>query len=162
MSEQSEQTTTEHTTDQEHVIERGSNGIKPIPEISVEPQAATLEDLFRKKAVTRRLNIVLTDPDGIPREYYLVFKMLDPERYEELLDQHPPRPKDKKAGLGHNPDEFSLSLIAEAMVTPMITREHLVQLKESGEWSRGELAQMYSKAIEASNGGLEVPFTSSA
>lgn len=135
----------------------GSNGTGSATEREI--AVATWDELLAKPVVRKFCDLVMADGNGDLVERRIWFRALDPDYYQELLDNHPPKREQGKRGLEYDPDEFSLTLIAESMDEPRITRDQVIELKRTKRWTRGEISLLFRTAIDANHGGLEIPFT---
>lgn len=132
-------------------------------EMTEEPSAptATLDQLKKKKRVTKTITLVLGDEDGDPVEVSLSFRGISSQRYDRLIAAHPPRNADKKKGYAYNPDTFGPAIVAATCVDPEMTLDDAKEIWESDDWNRGELMQLLMAAIEVCTAGLSVPFRKS-
>ena len=117
-------------------------------------RAATLEDLLNKPARSREL-IVKAGKNDVT----VTLTAVGSRAYDNLLAEHPPTKEQQKDGNTYNPDSFAPALIAACMTTPKITEEDAVKIWVSGEWSRGEVTQLFLACIDVCSRGLDVPFT---
>jgi hypothetical protein len=131
-------------------------------EETVEPQkqapTATLDQLKKKKRVTKTATVVLNDDAGEPVEVSLTFQGIPAFQYDRLISKHPPRPKDKKQGYGYNPDAFGPAIVAATCIDPPMSEEDAKEIWESEDWNRGELMILLMSAIEVCTTGLNIPF----
>ena len=125
-------------------------------------KTATVDQLKKKRRVTKTVYIGVTDEDGEPVEVALTFRALAGSRYDELVAKHPPRPEDKKQGYFYNPDAFGPALIAATCIEPELSEEDVLEIWESDDWNRGERMILLMAAIEVCTSGLNIPFKRNA
>ena len=119
---------------------------------------ATLDQLKKKKRVTKTVTLVVNGDDGEPMEVGLTFRGIPAHEYDKLIGKHPPRAKDKKQGYGYNPDGFGPEIIAATCIDPDMSVEDAQDIWESDDWNRGERMMLLMAAIEVCTAGLNVPF----
>jgi len=122
---------------------------------------ATLDQLKKKKRVTKSVTIVVGDEDGDPVEVSLSFRGISAHRYDRLIAAHPPRPSDKKQGYAYNPDSFGPAIVAATCIEPEMSLDDAKEIWQSDDWNRGERMQLLMAAIEVCTAGLNVPFSKS-
>lgn len=122
-------------------------------------RAATLEELLSKPARTKEVTLKLTDEDGAVQEVFIRLKAIGSQAYDDLLAEHPPTADQKKEGSTYNADTFAPALIASCAVEPKMTPNQAKQIWTSGEWSRGEVTELFFACVEVCSKGLDVPFT---
>lgn len=127
-------------------------------EDGVAPPKATLDQLKKKRRVTKTVSLVVNGDDGEPVEVGLTFRGIPAHQYDKLISKFPPRPKDKKQGYAYNPDEFGPAIIAETCIEPEMSYEDAKEIWESDDWNRGERMMLLMAAIEVCTTGLNVPF----
>ena len=125
-------------------------------------KTATVDQLKKKRRVTKTIYIGVDDDDGETVEVALTFRALAGSRYDELVSKHPPRPEDKKQGFFYNPDSFGPALIAATCIEPEMSEEDVLEIWESDDWNRGERMVLLMAAIEVCTAGLNVPFKRNA
>lgn len=149
-------------SEMEELVEMlGGDEIDEVDEDKPTPPAATLNQLKKKKRVTKTITVVVTDDDGEPLEVSLSFRGISAYRYDKLISAYPPRPSDKKQGFGYNPDKFGPALIAATCIDPEMSEEDAKEIWESDDWNRGERMRLMMTAIEVCTAGLDVPFNRS-
>lgn len=146
----------EITEELEEATEEAASGSEP------KAPTATLDQLKKKKRVTKTVTIVVGDEDGDPVEVSLSFRGISAHRYDRLISSHPPRKSDKAQGYAYNPDTFGPAIVAATCIDPEMTSEDAKEIWESDDWNRGERMQLLMAAIEVCTAGLNVPFNRSA
>lgn len=121
-------------------------------------ETATFEELFGKPR--RRLEFTVTaGVDGEVVTRRMVFLALNGDEYDALTAAHPPTPKQKADNHTWNPDTFPPALIAAVSSQPKLSVEQAKALWKHKDWSAGEQATLFSRALEVCQSGLSVPFS---
>jgi hypothetical protein len=123
---------------------------------------ATFAALVGKPPRTKELILKVPDVDGTVVEHVMVLRAIGSKAYDTLVGMHPPTPEQKKDGAGYNPDTFGPALISACSLEPYLTPNEAKELWNSEQWSRGEVMDIFSTAVEVCSKGLDVPFTEPA
>lgn len=86
-----------------------------------------------------------------------VFQGIGRLEYNELLEQHPPRPEDKEGGFEFNPETFGPAIIAACAVEPELTLEQVEHIWR--DWTDAECVKLFNAAYESNKVVRDVPFT---
>lgn len=121
-------------------------------------EIATFDELFGKPK--RRLEFTVTaGKDGQVVTRRMVFLALNGDEYDSLTAAHPPTPKQKSENHTWNPDTFPPALISAVSQQPKLSVEQAAALWKHKDWSAGEQATLFSRALEVCQSGLSVPFS---
>ena len=106
--------------------------------------------LLAKKPRTQELTVVI---DG--EDVTLKFQAIGSKEFDALRKKNPPTVEQKAAGDTVNDDTLAPQLVAATLIEPELTPEEVKEMFESGAWSLGELAQIYSAASRVCLGIME-------
>ena len=83
------------------------------------------------------------------------FRSIGRHKFEELITNSPPTPKQKQQALkdnedepAWNPDTFMPGLLAASIVTPEISEEEMFELWDSEDWNMAELMSLFLAALQ--------------
>jgi len=120
---------------------------------------ATFKALISKPPRTKDVILKVPDEDGNVIEHVLTLRAIGSKAYDTLVSMHKPTPEQKNEGAAYNPDTFGPALISACSLNPHLTPNEAKELWDSDEWSRGEVMDVFSSAVEVCSKGLDVPFT---
>lgn len=115
---------------------------------------ATRDNFTKKKRSTLEVPINL---DG--EETTLLFRAIGMRAYDDLLALHPPTKEQAAAGASYNGDTFGPALVAAVCIEPNLSEADTIEMWESDDWSRGDLAILWEAALEVNMRGFNVPFS---
>lgn len=149
------------TEDAPEVTENGSepNIDKVIEVAAAAPRFITFEQLRAKPRRKLTFPIHTADENGGEIVLMMTYQALTSTEYDELMEHHPPTPKEKSQGAQYNVMTFSPALIAAVSYEPRMTFEQAKEIFESDAWSGGELATLFINAQRVCNSGLDIPFS---
>lgn len=119
---------------------------------------ATLDHLKKKKRAKETFSVYLTDDEGDNVEVTLTFQAIGAQEYDKLVGKHPPTSEQRVDGASFNIDSFGPALIAKSCLEPEMTEADAKELWGSPEWSRGDLMDLFRKAVDLNNRGVNIPF----
>lgn len=125
-------------------------------------KTATLDLLKGKKRAVSKFKIYLPDEDGSNMELELTYRAIGAREYDKLVGKHPPTTEQRADGANFNLDTFAPALIAAVAVEPELSEADAKEIWNSPEWSRGEVFELWRKAVDLCNRGLDIPFTENA
>lgn len=114
---------------------------------------ATFEMLRNKKPVEREFSINLPDHED-PVSF--LFRAIGAAEYERLITKSPPTIEQKAEGATYDTDRFAPVLLARVCVEPVMDESEWREIWKSGDWSRGETADLFFAAVNLCSRGLEV------
>lgn len=120
---------------------------------------ATVDQLLKKPARTKDVEMTVPDDSGTPVTLTISLQAIGSSAYDELISKHPPTAAQRKENAAYNVDTFAPALLAQCMTSPVMTEDEARELWTSDQWSRGELMQMFMSCVEVNSAGLDVPFT---
>lgn len=122
-----------------------------------ESRRATLDLLRSKKRAEREFTLVL--PGGEQAQF--LFRAIGAVDYDRLVTKHPPTPEQRVEGHTFNLETFGPALLARVCADPEISEADWKKLWTSGDWSRGEVMQLWEAAAMLCNTGMDLVPTSS-
>lgn len=125
----------------------------------VKRKPATFKALIGKPPRTKEVILKVPDDEGNVIEHVLLLRAIGSKAYDVLVSMHKPTPEQKNEGAAYNPDTFGPALISACSLDPHLTPNEAKELWDSDEWSRGEVMDVFSSAVEVCSKGLDVPFT---
>lgn len=127
------------------------------PEQAKAPRATVASFLGKKE---RRSEFTFTlDPDVGPETILLV--ALSRPEYDKLSADHPPTPKQQRAGMDVNQDTFTAALLSKVVREPALTLEQWLEVYNSPAWSLGEIGSLFYEANALCQERIDlVPFVS--
>lgn len=115
---------------------------------------ATFDKLKNKKLAEREIILHI---DGEPMT--VLIRAIPMRAYDDLLDKHPPTKDQKALGAAWNTDTFPPAVFAAVSVDPDLSYDEALELWESENFSRGDLAYLWEQSIDVIMTGFNVPFT---
>ena len=109
----------------------------------------------------RTLSFELTTEDGDGEEVVLKMKYqaISSTVYDDLVAEHPPTVKEKTTGSVYHVETLAPALIAAVSLIPKLSVTQATAIYKSGNWSGGEIGNLFMNAIRVCNSGLDVPFS---
>lgn len=117
------------------------------------PKKSLRDKFLSKTATTKKVNIVV---DGEQLE--MTVKALSEPHFRKIRADHPARPEDRTDGIPYNGATFPPALLSEAVVDPQLSYEEWTTIFTNGEWSLGELREIFDEAVSATTSGFDLPF----
>lgn len=126
--------------------------------ISQAIEDATFDILIKKPVRTASFTITVPNDDGTTRVVRMKYQALDPTAYDKLLEAHPPTTKQRAEGAGYNLETFPPALISAVSLVPKLTEAQARELYTAPNWAPGETNELFARAGQVCNRGLDVPF----
>lgn len=121
-------------------------------------QVATFAALRAKPRRVMTFDVTTVGEDGKDLVLRVKFRAIPSTEYDNLVEAHPPTPKQKSEGAAYNVDTFAPALIAAVSNEPKMTYEQAKELYDAPDWSGGEISGLFIRAMQVCNSGLDVPF----
>lgn len=119
---------------------------------------ATFAALKRKPRRTIEFPVATQDEDGKEHQLLIKYQALSATEYDELVEKHPPTPKEKSLGAVYNIKTFAPALISAVSLVPRMSVEEATEIYNSEDWSGGEVASLFIYAQRVCNAGIDIPF----
>lgn len=132
--------------------------VKEVAARATSAPAATFAALKRKPRRTSKFLITTVDEAGDEITMEMKFQGLSATEYDALVSEHPPTPKEKQLGAVYNVKTFAPALISAVSVQPRLSYDEAKEIYESDEWSSGEIFDLFIRAQQVCNNGVNVPF----
>lgn len=124
-------------------------------------RSATFEALLAKPRRRDEVLLPSVAGDGQPIKLRLKLEAISAVEYDQLVDAHPAKAKDRERGSVFDINTFGPALLERVVVDPKLTYEQWRELWNSPDWAGGEIGALYGRATRLCQGGLDVPFTES-
>ena len=111
---------------------------------------ATLEQLRGKRRAEDEFEVEL---NGEPVSF--LFRSIGSTVYDKLVTRHKPTTEQKAAGQPFNVDTFAPALLARVCVEPVLDDREWAEIWNSEDWNRGELMDLFGRAVALCNRGLD-------
>lgn len=113
---------------------------------------ATLAMLKGKKPKREEFTAPIGDDDTRVSFLYVA---IGAREYDALLTKNPPTAEQKVAGASFNMDTFAPALLAVVCREPSASVAEWTEIWTSDEWGRGELTDMFWKAVNLCSDGVD-------
>lgn len=120
---------------------------------------ATFDLLMAKPRRSLSFDVTTQNADGDEVVLKMKYLAISGKAYDDLTAEHPPTAADKKAGSTYNVDTLAPALIAAVSSVPKLTIAQATSVYKSGDWSGGEVGNLFMNAVRVCNAGLDVPFS---
>ena len=120
---------------------------------------ATYAALLGKPRRTLSFTVTTENEDGDEIALTMKYQAISSKRYDDLVAEHPPTPKEKAAGSIYNVETLAPALISAVSLIPALSVTQATAIYTSGSWSGGEIGNLFMNAIRVCNSGLDVPFS---
>jgi len=95
-------------------------------------------------------------------EMSFLFRSIGAREWDLLVSKYPPTSAQRAEGQPFNTETFPPALMARVCIEPALSTEEWTQIWESETWSRGEIGDLYSAAVNLCTNGFNIPFSASA
>lgn len=109
---------------------------------------ATFASLKNKKAAQSEFSMALGE-DG--EQLSFLFRAVGATAYDALLDKCSPTKEQIAQGMSYDQNKFAPKLLAAVCQEPVMDEEEWRLIWQSDEWSRGEVAELFGRAVNLCN-----------
>lgn len=126
--------------------------------VLVDQTEATYAALMGKPRRTMSFDLTTANEDGEDVVLKLKYQAISSKAYDDLVAEHPPTAKEKTAGAVYNVETLAPALISAVSLVPKLSVVQATAVYTSGNWSGGEIGNLFMNAVRVCNSGLDVPF----
>jgi len=116
---------------------------------------ATFEKLKGKRRTELEFTATLSTDDG-PEEVSFLYRALGAIDYDRLITKYPPDTEQKAKGASYNINTFGPALLARVCAEPVLDEAEWVEIWTSPAWNGGEVSDLFWRAVDLCNKGLDV------
>lgn len=116
---------------------------------------ATQSLLKGKRRAAQEFTVQLETEGGV-EEVSFLFRALGGSQWDDLITANPPTKEQRVDGASYNPNTFAPALLALVCQEPRLDEQEWTEIWNGGEWSKGELSELFWGAVGLCNKGLDV------